>query len=93
MEFGYYRKVKYVTLTAVARISGIIKKSSSPVFNGAQVGDIVDFRIPIAEVGRTRRSTHAAFIDCINRRTGKASNLSFNQLGRILAGYEMEQLI
>jgi hypothetical protein len=93
MEFGYYRKVEYVTLTAVARIHCIFKKSSSPAFKGAQTGDIIDFRIPIAEVGRTRRSTHAAFIDCINRRTGETSNLSFNQLGRILTGYEMEQLI
>ena len=93
MEFGYYRKVEYVTLTAVARIHCISKKSSSPAFKGAQIGDIIDFRIPSAEVGMNRGNTHAAYIDCINRRTGKTSSLSFNQLGRILAGYEMEQLI
>lgn len=88
-----FQRTDYIMLCAKAQIRTIRKASSSPAFAGAKEGDIIDFFVPIARVGRNRRGTHASYISCENIRTGAMSKLSFNQLSKIILGCEFEQLI
>ena len=77
------------------RCTGIITKilgnSTSPAFKGAKIGDEIDFSVPIRAVGGNR-STYAVYITCENIRTNEVSELSFNQLGRIMKKFEFQEV-
>lgn len=73
-----------MTLKTKAICEKVLKKSTSPAFNNLQVGDIIYFSIPMESVGRNGSVCHAAYINCKNMRTEAESNLSFNQIGKIL---------
>lgn len=66
------------------------KKSQSPAFKDLNIGDRVEFSTAIKPVGRNK-STYATYINCLNTNTGKSSELSFNQIGRVLNNFEFEQ--
>jgi hypothetical protein len=66
-------------------------KSQSPAFKGIAVGDVIDFSTEIKPVGRNG-GTYAVYIKCFNPKTGEVSNLSFNQIGRVLYNFEFKQL-
>lgn len=68
----------------------IHKKSQSPAFKNIEIGDCIEFSIDIKPVGRNK-GTYAAYIKCVNNHTLEESNLSFNQIGRVLNNFEFEQ--
>ena len=81
-----------MTLKTIAKCTKIYKKSGSHAFKDIIVGDKILFTCEIEAVGRSRRSTYAAYICCENQRTGEKSNLSFNQIPRTLNNFEFEEL-
>lgn len=79
-----------MTLKTIAICTKIHKKSQSPAFKDLQVGDSIEFSIEIKAVGRNRGS-HDAYINCLNPKTQKESKLSFNQIGKTLDCFELEE--
>lgn len=83
-----------LTLRTTATVTKINRKSSSPCFKNLQLGDVIEFSIPIKNVGRKcgRRGSLAAYILCHNRRTNAESELSFNQIEKVLECCELEEI-
>lgn len=79
-------------LKCKAICTNVYKKSSSPAFTNLQIGDVIDFSIEIKSVGFARGGSHAAYILCINKRTGLQSKLSFNQIEKVLSNFEFKEL-
>lgn len=77
-----------LTLRTTATVTKINRKSSSPCFKVLKVGDVIEFSVPIIKAGRNR-GTYATYILCHNRRTGKDSGASFNQIGQLLECCEL----
>lgn len=73
-----------MTLKTKAVCTKVLKKSSSPAFKDLRENDIIIFSIPMEPVGRNGCVPHAAYINCKNLRTDGVSELSFNQIGKIL---------
>lgn len=69
----------------------IKNKSSSSAFKNLQVGDIIEFSVPIKRAGSGGRGTYATYITCLNTRTNQISKLSFNQISRTLDNFEFEE--
>lgn len=84
-----------LTLKTTATVTKINRKSSSPCFKDLKIGDVIEFSIPIKNVGRKcgRRGSLAAYILCHNRRTNAESELSFNQIEKVLECCELEEVI
>ena len=80
-----------MTLRTIAKCTKIIKKSASPAFQNIQIGDKILFSCDIKPSGRNK-STYATYICCKNERTGEESNLSFNQIPRVLKNFEFEEM-
>ncbi len=80
-----------MTLSCTGRCTKINKKSQSPAFKGLVIGDIVNFSTEIKAVGRNGSSTYATYIKCYNPATKETSELSFNQIGKVLGNFEFEQ--
>lgn len=72
-------------------ITKILGKCTSPAFKDVQIGDEIDFSVPIKAVGHNR-STYAVYITCKNIRTNEVSELSFNQLSRIMEKFEFQEV-
>lgn len=79
-------------LTCNAECTKIKKKSSSPAFKDLEIGDVINFSVPIEPVGSNRGRTYAVYIRCFNTKTREVGELSFNQIGRILKCFEFEEL-
>lgn len=80
-----------LTLRTTAAVAKINRKSSSPCFKDLKIGDVIEFSVPIVKVGR-HRGTYATYILCHNCRTNVESQLSFNQIEKILECCELEEL-
>ena len=80
-----------MTLKTIAKCIKIYKKSNSPAFRNMEVGDKILFSCDIKPSGRSK-ITYATYICCKNERTGEESNLSFNQIDRVLKNFEFEEL-
>ena len=80
-----------MTLKTIAKCTKIYKKSGSPAFKDIIVGDKILFSCDIKPCGRNK-STYATYICCKNERTGEESNLSFNQIQRVLKNFEFEEM-
>lgn len=79
-----------MTLSCVGRCVKINKRSQSPAFKGLTVGDVIEFSTEIKAVGRNK-GTYATYIRCFNPASKEISELSFNQIGRVLNNFEFEQ--
>lgn len=77
-------------LSCIGRCKKVNKKSQSPAFKGLIMGDVIEFSTEIRTVGRNK-STYATYIKCFNPSTKEVSELSFNQIGRVLDNFEFEQ--
>ena len=77
-------------LSCIGRCKKVNKKSQSPAFKGLAEGDIIEFSTEIKAVGRNR-STYATYIKCFNPISKEVSELSFNQIGRVLSNFEFKQ--
>ena len=80
-----------MTLDCTGRCTKVNKRSQSPAFKGLAVGDIIKFSTDIKAVGRNRGS-YATYIKCFNPTSKEISELSFNQIGRVLSNFEFEQV-
>ena len=80
-----------LTLKTTATVTKINRKSSSPCFKDLKVGDVIEFSVPIVRVGR-HRGTYATYILCHNCRTDVESQLSFNQIDKVLECCELEEI-
>lgn len=80
-----------LTLKTTATATKINRKSSSPCFKDLKVGDVIEFSVPIVRVGR-HRGTYATYILCHNCRTDVESQLSFNQIEKVLECCELEEI-
>lgn len=80
-----------MTLKTQAKCIKVLKKSASPAFQDIRVGDTIFFSCDIKACGRNK-STYATYICCKNERTGEESNLSFNQIERVLKNFEFEEI-
>lgn len=83
-------ELKYVGI-----ISNIHSKSTTGAFKNASVGDKIIFTCPMTKAGRRLDSggygtTYAKYIHIENTRTGGASDLTFNQIERVLKNFEFE---
>lgn len=79
-----------MVLSCIGICKKIIKRSQSPAFKGLAIGDVLVFSTEIRAVGRNK-STYATYIKCFNPCTKEVSELSFNQVGRVLSNFEFEQ--
>lgn len=79
-----------MTLNCIGRCTKINKKSQSPAFKRLDVGDIIEFSTEIRAVGRNS-GTYATYIKCFNPASKEISELSFNQIGRVLSNFEFVQ--
>lgn len=80
-----------LTLRTTAIITKINRKSTSPCFKDLKIGDVIEFSVPIVRVGR-HRGTYATYILCHNCRTDVESQLSFNQIEKVLECCELEEI-
>ena len=82
-----------LTLKTTVTVTKINRKSSSPCFKDLKIGDVIKFSIPIKSVGRkcSQRGSLAAYILCHNCRTDMESQLSFNQIEKVLECCELEE--
>lgn len=74
-----------------AKCTDIKKSSKSPAFDGLEIGDVICFSVEVKRAGYNR-GTYATYIHCYNPQTNKASDLSFNQIGRTLNNFDFEEL-
>ena len=81
-----------LTLKTQAKVTKVLKKSSSPCFAKLQERDIITFSCPIEYSGRSRNGTYATYIHCKNERTFGEGYYSFNQLARVLNCCELEEI-
>lgn len=86
-----------MNLKCISRISAIHGKSTTGAFKDAFVGDKIIFTCPMTRVGRRNDSggystTYAKYINIYNERTGGESNLTFNQIERVLKNFDFEEL-
>ena len=83
-------------LKCIAKISAIHGKSTTGAFKNAIVGDEIIFTCPMTKAGRREDSggygtTRAKYINISNARTGGKSELTFNQIERVLKNFEFEE--
>lgn len=81
-----------LTLRTTATVTKINRKSSSPCFKNLQVGDVIEFSVPILYAGFSGQGTCATYIRCRSRRTNAESQLSFNQFHRVVECCELEEI-
>lgn len=80
-----------LTLKTTATVTKINRKSSSPCFKDLKVGDVIEFSVPILYAGNGSHGSYATYIRCYNRRTNAESQLSFNQIEKVLECCELEE--
>lgn len=78
-----------LTLRTTATVTKINRKSSSPCFKDLKVGDVIEFSVPISYAGYDSHGTCTTYIRCYNRRTNAESQLSLNQIDRVLECCEL----
>ena len=81
-------------MICIAECTVIKKKSKAQGFGTLEVGDIVEFTIPIEAAGYYHRKhvTLASYIKIKNTRTNEEGYQSFNRIAKRLENYEFKQL-
>lgn len=84
-----------MNLTCTAKCLAIKKKTKAQMFTNVQVGDIIEFTLPLQPTGSKRGigGAYASFVDCVNIRTNEKAQFSLNQFGLFLYQcFEWEQI-
>lgn len=83
-----------MNLTCTVKCLTVKKKTKAKMFKNVQVGDIIEFTLPLRAVGRgDSGGTYASFVDCVNTRTNEKAQFSLNQFGLFLYQcFEWEQI-
>lgn len=85
-----------MNLTCVAKCLTVKKKTKAQMFQNVQVGDIIEFTLPLQPVGSKRGigGTYASFVKCVNKRTNEETQFSLNQFGLFLYKcFEWKQMV
>lgn len=80
-------------MTARYKIKNIIKKSSVAALKNAQIDDVIYFEMELAAPGRSRNGCYATQVLVQNERTLDKSIHTLNVLGKILDGYEFDEVV
>jgi len=78
--------------SGVITIKRIIKKTSAIMFKDLEVGDRIEFSVPLKHAGKSRGRTYSTYITCRNIATGESISHSFNQLSSIIDKFEFEEV-
>lgn len=74
-----------MNLTCTAKCLTIKKKTKAQMFQNVQVGDIIEFKLPLQPVGSGGVGRiYASFVECVNKRTNEEAQFSLNQFGLFL---------
>ena len=81
-------------MICIAKCIAIKKKSKAQGFVALEVGDVLEFTIPIKAAGYYWRNkgTLASYIKIKNTRTGEDGYQTFNKIDKLLKNYEFKQL-
>lgn len=85
-----------MNLTCTAKCLTVKKKTKAKMFQSVQVGDIIEFTLPLQPAGSRGGigSTYASFVKCVNKRTNEETQFSLNQFGLFLYKcFEWEQIV
>lgn len=72
-------------------VEEVKSKTKAKMFENLQVGDVVQFSIPLKSAGRNR-GTYASYIKCENVNSGEVSYNSFNQIGMRLGNFKLKEV-
>lgn len=68
-------------------ITEVKRKTKAGMFCDLNIGDRIEFSVPLKYAGRSRNGTYATYITVTNLETGEKTMLSFNQLPKILDAF------
>lgn len=71
-------------------ITGIKKKTKAQFFCALEVGDVLEFSVPIKNPGHGR-TLYATYITVSNMKTGMKTQASFTQLSSLLECFEVTE--
>lgn len=80
-----------ITMKATVKVVGIKKPSHAKVLDNTQIGDILEFSLPIMNT-RQYNKTYASCVKVINLRTGQSDLKTLNVMARVLERFELEQI-
>ena len=75
----------------VLEVAKINRKTKAKMFGNLNVGDVIEFSVPIKQAG-SNRGTYATYITATNLKTGEKTSSSFNQIPKILEAFEFKQV-
>lgn len=81
-----------LTLKTKAKVIKIKRNSTSPCFNNLEIGDMIEFSVPIQRAGTAGGRTRPTYITCHNKRTNKESKVTFNQISNIVNCCVLEEI-
>lgn len=81
-----------IYLEKTYKVTAVHKTSASAAFKKLAIGDLIHFSVPLSAVGRNCGRTYATYITCKNLQTDAKSELSFNQVGRVIGNFEWEEI-
>lgn len=79
-------------LKCSARCVTIKKATKTKMFSNVQVGDVINFSVRLKRAGISRGRTYATYITCENCRTEEETELTFNQIDRVLDNFDFEEI-
>lgn len=75
------------------RVISIVKKTGAYMFKDIQVGDVLEFSVPLEYAGSHKGISRTVSIKVANlRQANIASYKTFNQLPRLLSYFELEEM-
>lgn len=83
-----------MNLICTAKCLAVKKKTKAQMFQNVQVGDIIEFSLPLLPVdSRGMGRICVSFVKCVNKRTNEEARLSLNQFELFVDNYfEWEQI-
>jgi len=84
-----------IVMTSSVGITKVLKRTKAKLFKDVEVGDALNFSVPIEAAGMSQRGTHASYITVTlvpPLADNSSTYLSFNQIGRYLDMFEYEVL-
>lgn len=69
-----------------------LKKSGATMFKNLEVGDVVEFAIPLCGVGHCSNGSRAAKIQVVNLSTGERTVTTFNRVESIMSSFIFKEI-
>ena len=84
--------IKTIKLEKTCECTKVYKKSNCAAFHDLKVGDKMYFSVEMSSAGYGGNGTYAKFISCENLQNHIVSELSFNQIERVMCNYEWSEV-